>query len=121
MKSSTFAVLATLFGLGAAQCARDNCLRAIVASNIATRSGSADCASFLQTTVYPGASTTTATVTVPTSGKRQSPATSVSSAFPAYASACRSVARYVSACSCVGVTPTTVTSSAAVVTVTASV
>ncbi|KXH62567.1 hypothetical protein CNYM01_02770, partial [Colletotrichum nymphaeae SA-01] len=68
MKPSTSAVLAALFGFAAAQCNRDNCLRAIAASAFTTRSGTADCSRYLQVTVYPGATTTTTTVTVPTSG-----------------------------------------------------
>jgi len=72
-------------------CNRDNCLRAIVASAFPTRSGSADCASYLATTVesYP-----TVTTIIPTN-------------IPTYASACSGAVRYSSACACIDVAPST--------------
>ncbi|KAJ6256058.1 hypothetical protein Dda_9150 [Drechslerella dactyloides] len=74
-------------------CNANNCARAVTG----TRGGEAvvtshrgDCSSFMQTTVGPGT-----TIVIPTD-------------VPTYASACTGPAAYSSACSCWGVTPTTI-------------
>ncbi|KAE9370085.1 hypothetical protein N431DRAFT_484404 [Stipitochalara longipes BDJ] len=76
-------------------CAADNCLRAVRASAFPTRLGTADCSSYFLTTV--------------TGGSTVAP-----SAIPTYASACSGSARYSSACSCVGVTASTIAQSVTV-------
>ncbi|KAK0108147.1 hypothetical protein ONS95_002969 [Cadophora gregata] len=78
-------VLATLVAADViATCARDNCLRAVIASGAkpGPSSASADCSSYFKGTT--------------------------SHAVPTYASACSGSARYTSACSCIGVTKTTI-------------
>ncbi|KAK6542382.1 hypothetical protein TWF694_006338 [Orbilia ellipsospora] len=98
-----------------ADCAHDNCLRAIIASAVKTRSGVADCASyFAVATITPPPSTVTVTVahTVTKATDTIQPARqrrdlnrriTAAASIPAYASACSGLARYSSACSCVGV------------------
>ncbi|MCJ1245751.1 hypothetical protein MMC30_002955 [Trapelia coarctata] len=131
-------------------CAQDNCLRAVIASAFPTRKGTTDCSSYFATTVTPATVSLTETdaptvttiilqkradpvfephppslgyirAAVPTVAKRQM--TVVPSSIPAYASACSGAVRYSSACSCVGVTGTTITAVApttiATITVTA--
>ncbi|MCJ1336122.1 hypothetical protein MMC09_001398 [Bachmanniomyces sp. S44760] len=89
-----------------ATCDRNNCLRAVIASNFPTRHPSDDCSSFLAKTITPDTITVTSTVTptitllnrdiiVP----RQTQAS-----LPVYALPCSSSAAYSSACSCIGVT-----------------
>ncbi|RVD88979.1 uncharacterized protein DFL_000003 [Arthrobotrys flagrans] len=108
---------------GAAQvgygCNRDNCLRAVIASAFPNRNGAADCSSFLLTTVTPAARTVTITKKTTTTvfatnniGYRNikaRPVTVIPSRIPAYAAACSGSARYSSACSCIGVRPSTTT------------
>ncbi|KAF3933264.1 hypothetical protein ABW19_dt0208715 [Dactylella cylindrospora] len=110
------------------KCAADNCLRAIRASAFPTRSGTADRSSYFLATVTPTTVTITETETVstttsttldvtltvqtknieePTFVKRQE--TIIPSKIPAYASACSGSVRYSSACSCIGVTASTIT------------
>ncbi|KAH7420097.1 hypothetical protein BKA64DRAFT_738164 [Cadophora sp. MPI-SDFR-AT-0126] len=77
-------LVATLVAADAiATCARDNCLRAVVARGAkpGPSSASADCSSYLRGTT--------------------------SHARPTYASPCSGSARYTSACSCIGVAKTT--------------
>lgn len=109
-------------------CAGNNCNRAITG----TRDGlsplsvrSADCASFLKTTVTPAAVTVTVTVDdeeTATIKKKDllfgRQATVVPSALPAYATAACSAAAYASACSCFGVTGTVTTAPTPTVTAT---
>jgi hypothetical protein len=172
-------LLPGLAGLVAASCNSNNCLRgkhgsqvledrkravidtpitAIIGSAVPTRSGAADCSSYLAVTVTPATSTVTSTVTIrPTvlttsvdtryyttsetttvstetdttivqetqtastetdfvtitvsdpAELKARQATQTSSTYPAYASPCSAWDRYVSACSCVGVFPTTIT------------
>ncbi|KAH6713314.1 hypothetical protein BKA61DRAFT_736335 [Leptodontidium sp. MPI-SDFR-AT-0119] len=64
-----------------ATCARDNCLRAVIATRAKAAAASTDCSSYFKGTI--------------------------SHAVPTYASACSGAARYSSACSCIGVTKTT--------------
>ncbi|KAK6533822.1 hypothetical protein TWF694_002751 [Orbilia ellipsospora] len=99
---------------------------AVRASNFPTRMGTADCSSYFQATVTPATVTITVTApgrvtvteTIPTvftvatttrrrGGKRQD--TAIHSNIPIYASACSGAVRYESACSCIGVTRTTIT------------
>ncbi|KAK6362130.1 hypothetical protein TWF730_005827 [Orbilia blumenaviensis] len=102
------------------KCNADNCLRGIRASQITTRSGSADCASYLRTVITPVTSislvvvtpTTTRTVagvvtTVAVSAieAEESPTTFTPSAIPSYASLCSGSVRYSSACLCMEATP----------------
>ncbi|MCJ1391564.1 hypothetical protein MMC18_004428 [Xylographa bjoerkii] len=97
----------------------------ILASAFPTRHGSADCSSFFSKTVTPGPTTvtTTITTTVPAlaAAVQARQAIAAPSSIPPYASACSGTARYASACSCIGVTPTTKTAAAPIVTVTATV
>ncbi|KAK6528619.1 hypothetical protein TWF281_009857 [Arthrobotrys megalospora] len=119
---------ATKVGYG---CNRDNCLRAVIRGGFPYGNGAADCSSFLLTTVTPAASSVTvtekATITVfytQNVGPRGLEARQVTvtpSNIPAYASACMGRARYSSACSCIGVKPSTTTAPTPVKTVTITV
>ncbi|KAK6341928.1 hypothetical protein TWF730_001412 [Orbilia blumenaviensis] len=98
------------------KCVADNCLRAIRASAFPGRSGTADCRSFFAsyvsvtvtatvTSVHTDLASATTTVIEPVGvlpAKRQ--AGGQPSGIPAYASPCSGLARYSSACACVGVT-----------------
>ncbi|KAK6540174.1 hypothetical protein TWF694_008993 [Orbilia ellipsospora] len=125
-----------------ADCAHDNCLRAVIASAFPTRHVSADCAAFLGvTTVTPATSTITTTVfsTVLSANsitsnppspqqagnrrrrnlklKPRVPTTSAATTtsvgtIPAYASPCSGSVRYTSACSCISVFKSTITAPA---------
>ncbi|KAK1772825.1 hypothetical protein QBC33DRAFT_30942 [Phialemonium atrogriseum] len=112
------------------ECAGNNCNRAVTG----TRDGlpamslrSADCASFLLTTVTPAAATITVTVyddDAPSSKRdliaaRQ--ATVTPTAIPQYATACSEAPRYASACSCFGVTGSVTTAPTPTVTVTSTI
>jgi len=70
MHLSTFGAFASLLALGYADCNHNNCLRAVLGISFPTRSGLADCMSYLQATVTPATSTftvtQTATITTPT-------------------------------------------------------
>ncbi|KAB5515139.1 hypothetical protein GE09DRAFT_1231585 [Coniochaeta sp. 2T2.1] len=148
-----------------AACNANNCLRAVIASAVATRHGVADCSSYLAVTVTPATSTITSTVTVrptvfttsvdtrlytesqTTTVSTETDVTTVqetqtvstetdfvtvtvpgvlplkaravtqtSSTYPAYASPCSAWDKYVSACSCVGVFPATITAATPVTT-----
>ncbi|EPS44181.1 hypothetical protein H072_1808 [Dactylellina haptotyla CBS 200.50] len=112
-----------------ANCNADNCLRAIRATAFPTRPGTADCSSYFRATVTPATVTITEITTLSISftetlltktvirpsedsntltlEKRQ--ATVIPSSIPAYASPCSGAVRYESACSCIGVTRTTIT------------
>ncbi|KAK6337323.1 hypothetical protein TWF730_002728 [Orbilia blumenaviensis] len=97
------------------RCVADNCLRAIRASAFPNRPGTADCRVFFGNYVTKTATDTTTsiladlTVTV-TSTTVFVPLTSSPAAtsvtIPAYASPCSGLARYSSACACVGITET---------------
>lgn len=108
------------------RCLADNCLRALRASAFQTRRGTVDCSSFFFATLTPATLTITETITSsvttsitvqttdttvlslpPNVAKRQ--VTVTASSIPAYASPCSGVARYISACSCLGVTRKTTT------------
>ena len=113
------------------ECAGNNCNRAITG----TRDGlppvslrSADCSSFLRTTVTPAP--TTVTITVEAEGtmaaKRDAvleirQGTFVPSALPAYATHCSGAPAYASACSCFGITGTVTTAPTPTVTVTSTI
>lgn len=106
-------------------CAEDNCLRAVTgtrrgASAITAARG--DCSSFLSstTTLATRTATTsiltiTATITVSGNGNNKRSALSVSAGtistktVPSYATACSGTSRYSSACSCWGITASTIT------------
>ncbi|KAK3946458.1 hypothetical protein QBC46DRAFT_335899 [Diplogelasinospora grovesii] len=127
----SFAGLALAGVLEQRACAGNNCNRAVTG----TRDGlspasvrSADCASFLLTTVTPAATTVTVTVddAEPTAAKRDFPlagrqATASPSAIPTYAAVCSSAAAYASACSCYGVTGSVTTAPVPTVTVTTTI
>ncbi|KAK3321413.1 hypothetical protein B0T22DRAFT_444186 [Podospora appendiculata] len=127
----SFVSLAVASVLEPRACAGNNCNRAITG----TRDGlsplsvrSADCASFLATTVIPAATTVTVTVdeeATSAPAKRDfleaRQATVVASALPTYATACSSAAAYASACSCFGVTGTVTTAPVPTVTVTTTI
>ncbi|EPE35750.1 hypothetical protein GLAREA_05088 [Glarea lozoyensis ATCC 20868] len=111
-------------------CNADNCSRGIAGTNGSPPRTSriADCSKLLATTITPSASTVTVsiTTTLPTLlatstiivDKRQ--AAVIPGVLPAYATYCKSYAAYTSACSCAGVTQTTVYASTPIVTVTAT-
>ncbi|TPX16361.1 uncharacterized protein E0L32_004010 [Thyridium curvatum] len=112
--------LGSVSATGSDGCNADNCLRAIRASSFPTRSGVADCGSYLAATVTPGTSTiystvvagSLPTVSVVTGNIDVPPATPVTvypTSIPTYASACSGSVRYSSACSCVGVSQSTIT------------
>ncbi|KAK3386545.1 hypothetical protein B0H63DRAFT_137391 [Podospora didyma] len=130
----TFVSVAVASVLDRRECAGNNCNRAITG----TRDGlsplsvrSADCASFLKTTVTPAATTITVTVdgddSVPTKPAKRDfilenrQATVVPFALPTYATACSSAAAYASACKCFGVTATVTTAPTPTVTVTSTI
>lgn len=114
-------------------CAGNNCNRAVTG----TRDGlpamslrSADCSSFLLTTVTPAPTTVTVTVyddDEPTAaaGKRDlinpRQATVTATDIPTYAAVCSSAERYASACNCFGVTGTVSTAPTPTVTVTTTI
>jgi len=111
-------------------CAGNNCNRAITG----TRDGlspasvrSADCASFLLTTVTPDAVTVTVTVDDETStaaAKRDLVYRAVTvspSALPTYATAACDAVSYASACSCFGVTGSVTTAPVPTTTVTTTI
>ncbi|RKU43991.1 hypothetical protein DL546_006335 [Coniochaeta pulveracea] len=117
-------------------CAGNNCNRAVTG----TRDGlqpasvrSADCASFLKTTVTPAAVTVTATVDPDDASSSSATlskkdvlfgrqATASPSTLPTYvAAACSGAAAYASACSCFGVTGTVTTAPTPTVTVTTTI
>ncbi|KAE9365670.1 hypothetical protein N431DRAFT_473709 [Stipitochalara longipes BDJ] len=88
-------------------CTANNCARAVTgtAAKPALTARQSDCSSFmLQSVVLP---TTTITVTEAANKRRQE--TIVPSIVPTYASACANPSAYSSACSCWGITATTVT------------
>lgn len=128
----SFAALATANILNARQCGGNNCNRAVTGTRdgkepLASRS--ADCSSFLRTTVTPAPTTVTVTVdeeSIPTPAKRAEniearQATAVPTALPAYAAVCSSAAAYAQACSCFGVTGTVTTAPQPTVTVTTTI
>ncbi|KAK4242140.1 hypothetical protein C8A03DRAFT_29725 [Achaetomium macrosporum] len=97
--------------------AGNNCNRAVTGTRqglLPLASRSADCSSFLLTTVTPAATTVTVTVDEedfpsPAAAKRDAllegrQVTVVPSSIPNYAGNCVNAAEYVSACSCFGVT-----------------
>lgn len=95
----------------AAGCNEDNCLRALIGTRRGPewpKTASTDCVKYLQATVTPSPVTilTTTTVTpaptAPLARRAEGP-------IPDYASACSGAVRYSSACSCLGVLPTTFT------------
>ncbi|KAF3941931.1 hypothetical protein ABW19_dt0205362 [Dactylella cylindrospora] len=101
-----------------ATCNADNCLRALRATQLATRSllASQDCTSALYTTVTPGAvtvteSSTTTITYLPVAGpfKREIGDDFV---LPEYASACSGFSRFSSACGCMSVFPSTIVAEA---------
>ncbi|KAK4216274.1 hypothetical protein V8F33_010092 [Rhypophila sp. PSN 637] len=108
-------------------CHGNNCNRAVTGTRdglLPLASRSADCSSFLATTVTPDPVTVTLTVDdEPTgAGKRDvldvRAATVVPTAIPEYADNCVDAAEYAVACSCFGVTGTVTTAPAPTVTVT---
>ncbi|KAK3304639.1 uncharacterized protein B0T15DRAFT_249289 [Chaetomium strumarium] len=115
-------------------CAGNNCNRAVTGTRpglLPLASRSADCSSFLLTTVTPAATTVTVTVDEedlpsPTAAKRGAvlqgrQVTVVPSAIPDYAANCANAAEYISACSCFGVTGSVTTAPTPTVTVTTTV
>ena len=140
------AVLAAAAGLVDAACQGNNCNRAVTGTRAdQTALHRSDCSSFLAVTVTPATFTTTVTQTitpfstvltisststllstttltvVPRLERRQ--VTQRATSVPRYATACSGAAQYSSACSCWGVTASTVTAPTPThtVTVTASV
>jgi hypothetical protein len=114
--------LASLEGRGTAtKCNNDNCARAVTGTVPYGPSHPAvarnDCSRLLQSTVTPPVVTilvpeTVVAVTTTLVDVVKRSASSVSSGvLPAYASPCSNLAAYLSACSCLGVTPATITAS----------
>ncbi|KAK0613617.1 hypothetical protein B0T14DRAFT_402726, partial [Immersiella caudata] len=109
-------------------CHGNNCNRAITGTRpglLPFASRSADCSSFLLTTVTPAPTTTTVTVTIAPSvfikrdlelAARQVTVTAHS--IPAYAANCANGEEYKTACSCFGVTGSVTTVATPTVTVT---
>ncbi|KAK6507910.1 hypothetical protein TWF481_006331 [Arthrobotrys musiformis] len=114
-----------------AGCNRDNCLRALL--GVASSKASSDCTAFLQTTVVEFTATVSAILT-PSPGnlkKRNQVVTITPSAWPTYAACSSTVGgqvagqrtqiaglqRYSSACSCIGIQPTSTVSIQAVQTI----
>jgi len=111
-------------------CAGNNCNRAVTGTRAGIAplsSRSADCASYLLTTVTPKPVTVTVTDFVTTTGAAKRDAlvdrqvTVWPSSVPAYASACSASGEYASACSCFGVTGSVTTVATPTVTVTTTV
>lgn len=103
-------------------CHNDNCARALTGTALygpthVTQARS-DCSSLLRTTITPAPSTVLVTTTLVSNYtainlvRRQYYSPSFS--LPAYASPCSNYASYAHECSCIGVTPTTITASAPV-------
>ena len=155
------------------KCDANNCYRQVVASAFTTRHNSADCSSFLATTITPSTVTISRTVSAPqtvtvtntetvdftilTTQTDIQTATAIStdiitdvvtetvtvqptlssafqiaprvvtglpglsSAVPPYASSCTSPGQYASACSCIGILPSTVTAPTPSTTVTVTI
>ncbi|KAF3914730.1 hypothetical protein AA313_de0208687 [Arthrobotrys entomopaga] len=133
MKFSIASLLCGTATLAAAaatmKCNANNCLRAVRASAFPDRPGSDDCSSYFRatyTSYITATATASATVTetistltiVPTAAIEKRQALFIPTAIPAYASACTDAVRYESACSCIGLTRTTVTTQVVVATVT---
>jgi hypothetical protein len=105
-------LLLPFIGLASSTCNHDNCARALMGVHLHGTTVTSDCSSFLDTTIVPPVSTTSVTITsvIDTTttiqpAKRQEIAT-----IPAYATGvCLDAAVYASACSCLGVTPATIT------------
>ncbi|KAH8908655.1 hypothetical protein BR93DRAFT_994235 [Coniochaeta sp. PMI_546] len=127
--TSTFTGLLLVSGVVAATCNANNCARAVTGTRTGkmpdVSSRMADCSSFQMVTVTPATSTVTTTATVTITniipGKRDNgngPVTVSPSSIPAYASPCSNAAAYSSACSCWGITATTITVPTPVTTVT---
>ncbi|EPS45481.1 hypothetical protein H072_522 [Dactylellina haptotyla CBS 200.50] len=104
-------------------CHANNCLRAVRATQFPTRA--LDCSSYFQATVTPATVTITQTAprrvtvteTIPTvftvlkttRARQKRQATEIPTEIPTYATACTDASAYESACSCIGVTRTTLT------------
>lgn len=92
-------------------CNEDNCLRALIGTRRGPewpKTASTDCVKYLQATVTPSPVTIITTTTV-TPGPTAPLAKRAGGPIPDYASACSGAVRYSSACSCLGVLPTTFT------------
>ncbi|KAI1763685.1 hypothetical protein GGR53DRAFT_520811 [Hypoxylon sp. FL1150] len=112
--------------VAAASCAVDGCLQAV--QDAASSIREEDCESFVKVIITPAASTTS-TITNAAAGPSKrwlerhevvdlllgrtvsggKPVTAKATAIPLYASLCASPTAYESACSCLGISPTTVT------------
>ncbi|KAK5992057.1 hypothetical protein PT974_05453 [Cladobotryum mycophilum] len=100
-------------------CHGNNCARQVTGTRdglLAITSRQADCSSFMKATVTPEPTTFTVTITVdedePPNTKRgleYRAETALPTLIPAYASSCEGGNDYSSACSCWGITATTVT------------
>ncbi|KAK4162179.1 hypothetical protein QBC43DRAFT_79394 [Cladorrhinum sp. PSN259] len=121
--------------LGRGDCHGNNCNRAVTGTRpglLPLESRSADCRSFLLTTVTPAPTTVTVTVDdvgqpIPTPaggrlGKRDAAAVTVTPTnIPGYADNCVDAAEYRVACQCFGLTASVTTAPQATVTVTTTV
>ncbi|KAK6503002.1 hypothetical protein TWF481_008038 [Arthrobotrys musiformis] len=109
---------------------RDPCLKAVIGRRFPNRNGRADCSSFLLATVTPAPKTVSVTERTTTTifitrhqghyrDVKARQVTVVPSNIPVYAlAACSGAARYSSACSCIGVRPSTTTLPTPTITVT---
>jgi hypothetical protein len=114
-----------------AACNANNCNRAITGTRdglTPASSRSADCSSFLLTTVTPAATTVTVTVddTPTAAAKREElifgrQVTVVPSAVPTYATVACNAAEYATACGCYGITGSVTTAPTPTVTVTTTI
>ncbi|KAK3989580.1 hypothetical protein QBC44DRAFT_350465 [Cladorrhinum sp. PSN332] len=117
--------------LGRGDCHGNNCNRAVTGTRpglLPLESRSADCSSFLLTTVTPAPTTVTVTVDdlgqpipTPPLNKRADAVTVTATNIPDYAANCADAAEYRVACQCFGLTPSVTTAPTPTVTVTTTV
>ncbi|KAK0639428.1 hypothetical protein B0T16DRAFT_243805 [Cercophora newfieldiana] len=112
-------------------CHGNNCNRAVTGTReglLPFSSRSADCSSFLLTTVTPAPTTTTVTMTItPSASTKHNPSlvnrqvTVTAYSIPEYAANCANGEEYKTACSCFGITGSVTTAPTPTVTVTATI
>ncbi|KAK4228311.1 hypothetical protein QBC38DRAFT_158782 [Podospora fimiseda] len=117
--------------VGRGDCHGNNCNRAVTGTRpglLPLESRSADCRSFLLTTVTPAPTTVTVTVDdfgqpipTPLNKRADSPVTVTASNIPSYADNCANAAEYRVACQCFGLTASVTTAPTPTVTVTTTV
>ncbi|KAN0120021.1 hypothetical protein V8E51_002229 [Hyaloscypha variabilis] len=114
-------LLLPFIGLASSTCNHDNCARALMGVHHHGTTVTSDCSSFLDTTIVPPVSTTSVTITsvIDTTATIQPAKRQEIATIPAYAAGvCLDAAVYASACSCLGVTPATITAPIPLTTIT---